>query len=164
MKISKKNTGMTIIELLIVVSIVAILSTIAFPSFNAMSDKSAQRSATVEFIVGMSYARAESVRTGSNVHLRTLSGDDLWTSGWCVTTASDCDGDVIRRFDMSSGMSIKSTTSSISAFSFNSEGFLESTSDSVSFCTNTDDNRITITPIGQALLTDCSCDNDSMCT
>lgn len=160
----KYSLGFTIMELMVTLSIVTILSVIALPSFNSMTDKSTQRAATVDFIISVAFARTESTRRAEDVHMRNISNTGTWSSGWCITTKSDCSGDVIRRFNTPNGISIKANTTNLSNFTFDDQGFLNSASDTISFCTDTNDHKITITPVGHALVTDCTCNSSNICT
>jgi type IV fimbrial biogenesis protein FimT len=158
-----QQRGMTLLEAMVVLAIAAILLGIAVPAFNTQIANSSRRAASVDFITGMAYARAESVKRGTEVHLRSLTGTQWWSTGWCVTVNADCSGEVIRKFD-AQGVTIKSSLPAGTVFTFNSQGFLGSTSTSVSFCRDAKGKKVTVTPLGQALAQDCSCNSDSLCT
>jgi type IV fimbrial biogenesis protein FimT len=155
--------GLTIIEVVVVIAIATILIGIAVPSFKSQITASQRKSATVDFLIGMAYARSESVKQGKNVYLRSLSGTQSWTGGWCVTTQADCRGEVLRQFNVPIKVIIKSSASTVTAFSFNPQGFLASASDSLSFCSGEASKKVVVTPIGQALLKTCSCNEQSQC-
>lgn len=160
----KTSVGITLLELVVSISIAAILLALAVPSFQKQVQHSAQRSLVADFITAMAYARAESVKRGDEVFLRTVSATHSWVAGWCVTTDSACGNNDIRRFDAVDSVSFLSTDKTTKAFTFNSQGFLESSSASVSICqTDKKGKKITVTPLGQALAQDCTCDDQSIC-
>lgn len=156
--------GMTLVEVMFTLTIAAILIAIAVPGFNKQIAASAKRSVVADFITAMAYARAESVKRGDDVYLRSISNNESWNAGWCVTTGANCSGSVIRRFEGFDAVTLKSTDQSTSSFTFDSQGFLASSSVSVSICSsNTHGKKITVTPLGQALAQDCTCTNNSIC-
>ncbi len=59
-----RTTGVTLPELLIVVTLIAIVGTIAVPSLNSLESVRVA-SATTELTAALSYARDEAIRTGS---------------------------------------------------------------------------------------------------
>jgi type IV fimbrial biogenesis protein FimT len=89
----KQFGGFTLIELMIVVSIVAILVALAVPSFNTMMVKRSVQSAAVSLVTDMRFARSEALRRSVKVSIcslaanstTTCSGDPaVWVNGWIV--------------------------------------------------------------------------------
>jgi type IV fimbrial biogenesis protein FimT len=163
LKGKSKNKGFTLLELIVVIGLAVIIMGIGVPSFHAQIDQNQRKSATVDFILGMAYARAESVRRGKDVYLRSLSGTRSWTGGWCVTTESDCRGEVIRQFNVPIKIIINSSSPAAESFKFNAQGFLASSSESLSFCGEQSSKKIVVTPVGQPLMKDCTCNQDAQC-
>ncbi|HIQ14315.1 MAG TPA: prepilin-type N-terminal cleavage/methylation domain-containing protein [Leucothrix sp.] len=104
----KKSAGFTLIELIVTVSIAAILMSIAVPSFKNMIDSNRLSTGTNELVSALILARSEALKRGQNVSVcaitdqRTCSGTDFAT-GWIVFVDcgvagtkdidSDCNGD-----------------------------------------------------------------------
>lgn len=60
------DTGFTLIEILIVVSIISILALIIIPTFSSHEDEQKLTMATAELVDGLRYARSEAISTGNN--------------------------------------------------------------------------------------------------
>ncbi len=98
---SMKNrpNGFTLIELLVVVAIVAILVAMAVPSFNSMMMRRSVRSAALDLVSDMRYARSEALRRSLRVSVCSLAagstntcaapGAANWANGWMVFSDMD---------------------------------------------------------------------------
>jgi len=62
-RMSPFQVGYTLIELVITITIIAVIAAIAMPAFSSGSDKRLQQEAS-EFAAAMRFARSESIRTG----------------------------------------------------------------------------------------------------
>jgi type IV fimbrial biogenesis protein FimT len=92
----KKSGGFTLIELLVVIALVAILTTLAAPSFKGLIQSNTMSSAVNTFLADMRFARSESIRRGGGVVMcrsnspeaanPTCSGGTVmgWESGWII--------------------------------------------------------------------------------
>ena len=78
----KKMAGVTLIELIVVVSIVAITLTIGVPSMQNMIANNRSSSQAVIFVASLNLARSEAVKRGSTVFITATSGN--WANGWNV--------------------------------------------------------------------------------
>ena len=92
-----KLRGFTLVEILVVIAIIAILTSVAAPSFNNVIKSNRMTSAVNSFLADMRFARSEAMRRGGNVVLcrsdspeaspptcATTTGTNGWASGWVV--------------------------------------------------------------------------------
>lgn len=91
----RQQSGVTLIELLVTISIAAILMAIAVPSFQDFFRRARLDSAASDFMATLNYARSEAIRRGVLVSVcksndGTSCGDDGanwgWEQGWIVFT------------------------------------------------------------------------------
>jgi type IV fimbrial biogenesis protein FimT len=83
--------GFNMIELAVVMGVIAIVSTVAFPSFMNMIGNSQIRSTAESFRNGLQLARAEAVTRNQLVRFK-LNADNSWEVG-CVNVVGDANGD-----------------------------------------------------------------------
>ena len=97
----KKQYGITLIELMVVIKLVAILATLALPSMTGML-KNNRLTAQANSLIGtIQYARSEAVNRAENVTVEPLAGAGTdWTQGWKISLAN---GDVIRNLEAIEG-------------------------------------------------------------
>lgn len=88
--------GFTMIELLVTISIAAILMTIAVPSFQSFLLNSRLTGHANDLVLGMAYAKSEAVKRGINVSVCASSDSSTctgtWKDGWIVLSSN---GDVL---------------------------------------------------------------------
>ena len=84
------SRGFTLIELMVTLAVVAVLLTLAAPSFLSFQRNSQLTSAANSFVAALSAARAEAMKRQLNAFVRPASGDD-WTQGWVVYVDGDWD-------------------------------------------------------------------------
>lgn len=83
-----RTSGFTLIELMVTIAVLAVLTTIAFPSFQSSMRSNRVATASNQLIALISFARSEAVRSKSLTQLctsadgTTCSGD--WNDGWLV--------------------------------------------------------------------------------
>jgi type IV fimbrial biogenesis protein FimT len=82
--------GVTVIELMIVVAVVAILASLAGPSFRSLLDRQRVRSAAANLNVDVQYARSEAVRNNAPVTVSFSASSSPWCYG-IVGGSSACD-------------------------------------------------------------------------
>ena len=86
------GAGFTLTELLVVVSIIAVLLTLAVPSFTNLILAQNVRTGASDLQTSFIFARSEAIKRAANVNMVAAGGD--WKNGWTVELA---DGTVLRR-------------------------------------------------------------------
>lgn len=85
-----RQSGFTLIELMTAVLILAILGTIAVPSFRSFTINTRIGTAASDLATAMAFARSEAIRRSSRVGIcastdqASCSGDTAWATGWIV--------------------------------------------------------------------------------
>lgn len=102
-----KSHGFTLLELLVVITIIAILTMLAIPSFKQLIQSNTMSSNVNTFLADLRYARSESIRRGGGVVMcrsnapeaaspvcNNLSGPggNGWVSGWIIFHDFNNDG------------------------------------------------------------------------
>ena len=95
----RNRYGFTLLELMVVLAISAILSTLAAPSFTQMIQSNTTSSNVNNFLADMRFARSESIRRGGGVVMCRSDAPEVvnptcgsglgssghgWTSGWII--------------------------------------------------------------------------------
>jgi type IV fimbrial biogenesis protein FimT len=97
-----RSRGFTLIEFAITLGIVAILVSMALPTFGAMLANSQVRSASTTLNAAFGTARAEALRTRTSVTICARIGNtcatgtatNAWNSGWLVFVDTNANGSV----------------------------------------------------------------------
>ena len=157
----KKNSGFTLLELLITLAIVAILLTVGVPSLRSMMQGNQLVASTNELLSALHVARSEAIKSNSRVTICessngtscTTTGD--WKDGWivfidadglldntgsaCIATGTDCLLRVHNGFTDSllsvSGVDSTGVPASITSFTFTSRGLPKASNGSAQFGT-----------------------------
>lgn len=138
---SFSNRGVTLIELLVAMSILAILLGIGVPSFSQFSTNNRLSNASNALFSSFSLARSESIKRGNRVvvcksadGLVCSAGDD-WSQGWIVFSDLDNDGAVNggeqiihKNPAMPAGYSFSGNANVSSYVSFDTQGMTKLTS------------------------------------
>lgn len=124
---SRTQTGFTIVELMITITILSVLMAVAIPSFNNMIQNSRRTAAVNELIANLMLARSEAVKRGQAVTVcsntsgggMSCTGGTNWNYGWMIFLDPDGDGaiaatsDVLRQYvneSAGSGLTVTSAT------------------------------------------------------
>lgn len=87
----KAQSGVTLLEAMIVIAIVGILVAIAFPAYQTQIANAQLKVKAESALNGLQFARSEALRRNTRVFF-TVSSDSSWTVG-CETTVADLNGD-----------------------------------------------------------------------
>ncbi len=97
----KNIVGFTLVELLVTISVVALMSAFAVPAFNGFLQNNRTITSSNSFLKALTVARSEAAKRNTNVSLCT-SLDGLscqvgasateWESGWLIFADTDSDG------------------------------------------------------------------------
>ena len=92
------QTGVTLVELLIVIAIAAILASLAGPSFSDFINRTRQNSVVSQLVSDLNRARSEAIKRNTPVLLCERATDTAcgntnnWQSGWLICVGSTaCD-------------------------------------------------------------------------
>ncbi len=83
--------GFTLIELMVTVTVLAIILSLAVPSFASLMASNRLSTQTSEFVGALNLARSEAVRRAQPVSLRASDADNF-SKGWQVFTDGDGNG------------------------------------------------------------------------
>jgi type IV fimbrial biogenesis protein FimT len=83
----RAGAGFTLIELMVVVSLIAVISTIAAPNLSSMIATMNAKSASFDLVGDLAMARSESLKRNTTVSVVPVNGS--WTNGWRVTTPAE---------------------------------------------------------------------------
>lgn len=81
-----RPAGFTLLELLITITVIGILASIAAPSFRSLIMGQRIKTASFDLITNLTLARSEAIKQNGNVTMAPVSG--TWTNGWTVTGTS----------------------------------------------------------------------------
>lgn len=86
----RRMMGFTIVELIIAVAVLAILVSIAVPSFREISLRNRGSSAANSLLADLALARNEAVKNARTAYVEARGGD--WSEGWTVWVDTDGSG------------------------------------------------------------------------
>lgn len=93
-----KSAGFTLVELMVTLSVLAILLTIGIPNLQIFVQNTRLQSQAASLMGDLNYARSEAVRLGSPVAVcasadgASCSGVASWETGWLIFNDRDTDG------------------------------------------------------------------------
>ncbi len=135
---NSRSSGFTLVEMLVAISIAAILLAVAVPSFQGLIKRNATENLQSRLASALTAARSEAA--SRNIVTTICSSDngatcvaDKWSSGWIVFIDIDTDGtwdsgeEILQSFQNNNGYLVKfknEANSAINALSFTSQGFV----------------------------------------
>lgn len=146
----KRESGFTLLELMVTVGIAAILLSVGVPSFKGMIMDSRLARDSNQFVASISMARSAAVKyqrnatvcasTDYSAPVPTCSASQDWSNGWIVWVDKDRDGATDGNEIISVQAPIDGTTtfsaSAVSRFSYDARGFGATPSDDLTMCDN----------------------------
>ena len=170
MKNKIKNSGFTLIELMVTLAIATILITVAIPGFRTLIQGNRATAQSNELLSAFSLARSEAVKRGLRVSVcsstdqATCAASTNWATGWIVFTddtgtAGTMDGtdEIIRVWDALNGLTLTGTTNNVQ---FLGSGLVNAGSTltlTPTDCTGNQRRTLSITAVGRASISDTAC-------
>jgi type IV fimbrial biogenesis protein FimT len=84
---ARASSGFTLIECMVVVAMVAVVASIAAPSFRSFIGTMNSKSAAFDLISDLTVARSEAIKRNQTTTLAPVAGD--WAKGWQVLDAGN---------------------------------------------------------------------------
>ena len=120
--------GFSLVELLVTVSIVAILAAVAIPNFNSTLQNNRAETEVSDLQRAFNYARLEAITRGVSVRIAPTTGTD-WTAELQVTLASGAQTVLRKVTPLSSGATL--VAANVAAVEFNNLGGMTSPASAV---------------------------------
>jgi prepilin-type N-terminal cleavage/methylation domain-containing protein len=123
----QKESGFTLIEMMVTVAVAAILLTVAIPSFTQMIDKKRLESAAENLYADLQFARSEAIKRNKTIRVSFYANGSTWCYGLTENADCDCGGtdpekpceiDGVQKMVSSDEFKDISITSTASSFSF----------------------------------------------
>ena len=104
----KRSAGMSLIELIVSVSVLAITMAVAIPSFTATMRSNQLATQANEVLNGLAMARAEALRQNTRISWAYEAGTE---PRWVVWRDDDADGEVLRTGPLNNSIRVSGTAS-----------------------------------------------------
>ncbi len=160
--------GFTIIELMVALSIAAVLITIGLPAFNGFLGQQRLTTYTNDLIGGIAYARSEAAKLGGVVSIQALTADNSneWGGGYCIVAGNpgNCTGTPLRSIAAPTAVTLDAigALEAVYTLSFNSRGLLVGGAGGAIQVCSTDPSvingrTVNITPVGRTMAQELTC-------
>ena len=100
--------GFTLIELMVVVTLAAILLAVGVPSFTSFIAGQRVKTASYDILSALTFVRSEAIKRNANVTLAQAAGG--WQNGWSATTT---DATPVSKHEAFTGIAIAGPTASL---------------------------------------------------
>jgi type IV fimbrial biogenesis protein FimT len=125
-KISRDwQQGFTLVELMVTIAVLAVLISLAMPSFQSFTAEQRVKAATADLAATLGYARSEAIMRKADVSVAPLTGG--WAKGWSVKV-----GNLNLRSEPQSGVVIAAAPAA--ALLFDKTGRLVADADQFEIC------------------------------
>ncbi len=115
----RRQSGVTLVELLVTLAVIAILVGVVFPGFRGLMDRNSMTTTANALVLAASFARSEALRGAGVVRVRARGGD--WADGWEVIAPDGTT--VLRVFEpIPNALTL---TSGVTELAFNNQGLLQ---------------------------------------
>lgn len=110
--------GFTIIELMMTVALMAVMVTLAIPSFGSMVKQNRLSTQTNTILSSINYARSETINQNNDVLIAPITAGTDWSGGWTTSV----NGTVLRNFERFENATV---TSSVATITYKADGSLD---------------------------------------
>lgn len=124
--------GFSIVELMVVITILSIVSAIALPSFSAMLASQKIKSTSFDLIASLSFARGEGVKRNTTITVAPINNN--WANGWTIA-----DGTTVLRTNGSTASNLSITLTGATSLVYGRSGRV-TTGNGATFQVGTTDN------------------------
>ena len=148
-----KKSGFTLWEVMTVIGIIAVLSTIATPNFLGWIPKYRLSTATRDLLSALQYARLTAVKYNVDVQVKFYPGQDNYRvfADYNGDKNQDADEPTIRSSAMPAGVYLKETNFYSDTFKFNGRGLASGSGGTISIANNSNDRtRIRVNRTGNS--------------
>jgi type IV fimbrial biogenesis protein FimU len=127
----RHSKGFTLVELLITLAVMAVLLTLAVPTFTSSVQRSRADTEISDLQRGLNDARLEAIDRGVTTRIRPTAGGSVWSGELSIYDSTGTPANVLRVVPaMSSGATL-TLTSGVTAIDFNNLGGLSAPSTAV---------------------------------
>ncbi|MGY2170107.1 GspH/FimT family pseudopilin [Pseudomonas gingeri] len=147
----QRTRGFTLVELMVTVAVLAILLTIAVPSFTSSIQRSRADTEASDLVRALNYTRLEAINRGVNVRIAPSVSGSAWTAG--LTTTLSSNSAVLRSIPAMSTTAVVATNS-VAFIEFNNLGGLSNpaANTTLTFVEGAYTNAVTVCLTGRIVL------------